>query len=329
VNTTLLHLLPRDSDIVMMNDVYGGTYRFFRQCAVPLGFSVRDLEVVHADDAALLAAIDAAVTPHTSLLWLESPSNPTLRLCPIAAVVARTRQRNPSVLCVVDNTFLTPCYQRPLDLGADFVVHSATKYLNGHSDVVLGIACTKRADLGARLRVLQNSLGTVPDPHACWLASRGLQTLPLRMMRISENAAAIASHLTAPALAPYVRSVIYPGLPQHSGHACLLAQQRLQGIRSIGFSGIIGLFLNTDNPAIVAAFVAACRVFTLAESLGGVESLIEVPARMTHASVHPDHRSALGISEALVRLSVGIEHVDDLVKDLDQALRVAFSNSSL
>ena len=319
-----MHLLPKDSNVVVINDVYGGTYRFFRKCAAPLGFGVLDVELSSDDFEETKAALQSAINCNTSLLWLESPTNPTLKICRIGPIVDYAKKLNPNIIVVVDNTFLTSYYQRPLDLGADIVVHSVSKYINGHSDVVMGIACTNIPELGHQLKVLQNSLGTIPDPHACWLACRGLQTFVIRMERISENALTIAQSLAAPAYSCWIKQVIYPGLKGHIGHEYLIEQQRLQGVKKIGFSGMIGIVLQTDDTDIVKKFAGACKIFTLAESLGGVESLLEVPALMTHASVAEEDRLKVGITNSLVRLSVGIENCHDLLADLVQAFHAVF-----
>lgn len=309
----------------MINDVYGGTFRFFNSCAVPLGYKLACIDLSSPDLKEVYSLLETELSPETSLLWIESPTNPTLRICQIEPIIKYVKDREPNVICVVDNTFLTPVYQRPLELGADIVVHSVSKYLNGHSDVIMGVGCVNDDTLGLRLRTLQNSLGTIPDPFNCWLASRGLQTLILRMQRISDNALKISEWLSGPTCTQWVRAVYYPGLPSHPGHEALKKQQKAQGIAVPGFSGMISFVLNTDNLQKIKSFSAAGKIICLAESLGSVESLIEVPALMTHASVPAATRIKLGIKDSLIRLSVGIESVDDLIADLKQAFLKIFA----
>ena len=301
---TVLDLLPTGSHVVVMDDVYGGTFRLFEQVrrrSAGLDFSFVDLSRP--------GILEAAITDRTRLVWLESPSNPMLKLVDLAEVARLARARG--VLCAADNTFATPCLQRPLELGFDLVMHSATKYLNGHSDMVGGIVVVgDDAELAERLAFLQNAVGAVAGPFDSFLALRGLKTLSLRMARHCENAMAVAEYLAAH---PAVETVYYPGLPSHPHHA--LARRQMSG-----FGGMV--------TAVVAGGLEAARrvlerveIFALAESLGGVESLIEHPAIMTHASVPPEARAALGIVDGLIRLSVGVEDVDDLLADLDAALR--------
>jgi cystathionine gamma-lyase len=242
------------------------------------------------------------------MIWIETPTNPLLKLVDIAAVAAQARGRG--ILVVVDNTFATPWIQRPLELGADIVMHSVTKFLNGHSDMVGGVAVVRDAGLAEKLAFLQNAIGAVSGPFDSFLALRGLKTLPLRMRQSSESALAIAAWLERH---PRVERVLYPGLPSHPQHA--LARRLMPN----GGSGIVTFFLKGGLPE-ARQFLERVRIFTLAESLGGVESLVDHPAIMTHASVPPDARAALGISDSLVRLSVGIEDTDDLVADLGEAL---------
>jgi cystathionine gamma-lyase len=286
------------------DDVYGGTYRLFNAVMRPLGIEATFVEM---SDPARVAA---ALTPRTRLLWLESPTNPMLKLVDIAAVAAIGRERGVPV--VVDNTFATPVLQRPLALGATAVVHSTTKYINGHSDVVGGAVITSDEELATKLAFLQNAIGAVPSPMDCYLVLRGCKTLPVRVQRHVENATALARRLEK---APGVRRVHYPGLPSHPQHA--LATRQMSGP-----GGMMSLELD-GGLAESRRFLQALRIFTLAESLGGVESLAEHPALMTHASIPADVRRGLGISDSLVRLSVGLEHVEDLWDDLEGGLRAA------
>jgi cystathionine gamma-lyase len=300
---TLLELLDSGDHVVAMDDLYGGTFRLFervRRRSAALDFTFADL----TDPQALVAS----VRPRTKMIWIESPSNPMLRLVDIAAVAAIARARG--ILVVVDNTFATPWIQRPLELGADIVMHSATKFLNGHSDMVGGVAVVRDAALAERIAYLQNAIGAVAGPFDSFLALRGLKTLPLRMRQSSESALAIATHLERH---PRVERVIYPHLKSHPQQALALRQM------PDGGSGIVTFFLKGGLPE-ARRFLEKLEVFTLAESLGGVESLVDHPAIMTHASVPPEARAKLGISDSLVRLSVGIEDVADLVADLDAAL---------
>lgn len=247
---------------------------------------------------------------NTKMVWIESPTNPTLALVDIAAVARLAHQIRPDMLVVVDNTFMTPYLQRPLALGADIVTHSATKYLNGHCDVVMGLLATTQKSLHERLLFLQNSLGNIPSPFDCYLLMRGMRTLHLRMERHCQNAQQVAQFL---AKHPQVETVLYPGLPSHPQHQLARQQQT-------GFGGMVSFRIRGADLAQTCRFCAACKVFTLAESLGGVESLIDVPAVMTHGAVPLEQREKLGITDAFIRLSVGIEDAADLIADLGQAL---------
>jgi cystathionine gamma-lyase len=300
--STVLELLPAGSHLVAMEDLYGGTFRLFER----VRRTTANLDVTFTD-LGKGSALEAALKPGTRMIWIETPTNPTLRLVDIAAVAAVAKSRN--ILTVVDNTFATPWSQRPLELGADIVVHSATKYLNGHSDMVGGIAVVRDAALGEHVAFLQNAIGAVGGPFDSFLALRGLKTLPLRMERSSASALKIAAWLERHAC---VERVLYPGLASHPQHA--LAKRQMQN----GFSGIVTFFLR-GTPDEVRRFLERLEIFAIAESLGGVESLVDHPASMTHASLPADKRKELGISDALIRLSVGIEDVEDLILDLEQA----------
>ena len=300
---TLLELIDSGSHVLAMDDLYGGTRRLFervRRRSAGLDFTFLDLSDT--------AAVAAALRPNTRLIWIETPTNPTLRLVDLATLARLARERK--ILTAVDNTFATPWIQRPLEHGCDIVMHSATKFLNGHSDMVGGVVVVGEAELAERMAFLQNSIGAVGGPFDSFLALRGLKTLPLRMRQSSESALAIARWLEKHAR---VERVLYPGLESHPQHA--LARRQMQN----GFSGIVTFFVRGGLEA-ARRFLERCEIFSLAESLGGVESLIDHPAIMTHASVPADQRQALGISEGLIRASVGIEDVDDLIADLKQAL---------
>jgi cystathionine gamma-lyase len=300
---TLLELVDHGAHVVASDDLYGGTYRLFtgvRQRSAGLTASYVDMRD--------RAAVEAAIRPQTRLIWIETPSNPMLKLIDLAMIAELGRRRR--ILTVADNTFASPYIQRPLELGFDVVMHSATKYLNGHSDMVGGVVVVgDDAALGERLAFLQNAVGAVAGPFDSFLALRGLKTLALRMERHCANALAIAEHL---ARHPRVARVHYPGLASHPQHA--LAVRQMQG-----FGGMVTIDIAGDL-ATARRFLERVEVFALAESLGGVESLIEHPAIMTHASLPPAQRQALGIGDTLIRLSVGIEDIGDLIAALDQAL---------
>jgi cystathionine gamma-lyase len=301
--STLLELLDAGSHIVAMEDLYGGTFRLFER--VRRRTANLDISFV---DLSNMAALEAAIRPSTKLIWIETPTNPTLRLVDIAQVSEFARKRG--ILTIVDNTFASPWVQRPLDLGADIVMHSATKYLNGHSDMIGGVAVAATTELADKVGFLQNAIGAISGPFDSFMALRGLKTLALRMRQTSENALEIASRLEKH---PKVARVIYPGLASHPQHA-LAKKQMLNG-----FSGIVTFFVKGGLDE-AKTFLERLRLFTIAESLGGVESLVDHPGLMTHASIPPEKRKALGIDDSLIRLSVGIEDVGDLIRDLEEAL---------
>lgn len=303
--STVLQLFDTGAHVVACDDLYGGTFRLFDKVYRRHGF-----EFSYVDPVAGAEAVDAAITPATKLVWIETPTNPMLKLCDIAAVAAVCKARG--VLLAVDNTFMTPFLQRPLELGADIVVHSMTKYLNGHSDVVGGCLVTKDDELHKRLAFLQNAVGAVPSPMDSFMVLRGTKTLHVRMERHEANARGLAKWLESHA---QVEKVIYPGLESHPQHDLAKRQQS-------GFGGMISFVLKGGLDA-AHRFLSACQIFTLAESLGGVESLIESPAIMTHASVPADRRAALGIVDGFIRLSVGIEDIQDLGHDLERAFAAA------
>ncbi|MBT8136505.1 MAG: cystathionine gamma-synthase [Gammaproteobacteria bacterium] len=299
---TLLELLDSGSHVVAMDDLYGGSYRLFervRKRSAGLDFSFVDI----TDRASL----ENAIRPQTKMIWIETPTNPMLKLVDLEMVAAVGRERG--ILTVADNTFATPYVQRPLDYGFDIVMHSATKYLNGHSDVVGGVVAVREDELAEQLAFLQNSVGSVAGPFDSFLALRGLKTLAVRMQRHGENGQRIAEYLET---RDEVERVIYPGLPDHPQYE--LARRQMHS-----FTGMVSLVMR-GGLAQASRFMERLQIFTLAESLGGVESLVNHPAIMTHASVPPEKRQELGISDSLVRLSVGIEDIDDLIADIDQAL---------
>ena len=301
--STALELLDAGAHIVTGDDLYGGSWRLFervRRRSMGLDFAYVDL----AD----LKAVEAAITDKTKMLWVETPTNPLMKLADIAALSKIAKAHN--LLLVVDNTFATPWSQQPLSHGADIVMHSATKYLNGHSDIIGGVLVAKDADLATRIKFLQNSVGGVMGPFDAFLANRGLKTLGLRMKAHNENALAVARWLESRA---GVERVIYPGLESHPQHE--LARRQMNG----AFGGMVTVLIDGDL-ARTKQVLERVEVFTLAESLGGVESLVNHPAIMTHASVPKEVREAGGVTDNLIRLSVGVEDIDDLIADLDRAL---------
>ena len=303
--STILELLDSGDHVVAMDDLYGGSFRLFdkvRGRSAGLKFSYVDL----AD----IKQVEQALTSETRMIWVETPSNPMLKLVDIEAIVKTAKAHNPDIIVVVDNTFATPFNQRPIELGADIVMHSATKYLNGHSDMVGGIAVVgDNQDLVEQMLFLQNSVGAVAGPFDSYLALRGVKTLALRMRHHNQAALELAQWLEQH---PKVEKVIYPGLESHPQHE--LAKRQMSG-----FGGMISILLKGDLAA-ARKFLESVEIFALAESLGGVESLIEHPAIMTHASVPKENREKLGILDNFVRVSVGIEDLDDLKADLNTAL---------
>ena len=300
-NAVLQAWLKPGDEIVIPMDVYGGTYRLLRKVYEPLGCVVRQV------DLADVSALECALGDRTRLVWIESPTNPRLLIYDIADIARRAHARG--ALLVVDNTFATPLFQQPFALGADIVVHSVTKYLAGHSDVIQGAVLARDAAVFEPIKFLQNATGAVPSPFDCWLTLRGLKTLELRMQRHADNASAVAEALGAH---PLVRRVYYPGLASHPAHAIAAKQMS-------GFGGMVSFELDGDVDEVVS-LVSTRRFFALGESLGGVKSLICHPARMTHASIPAEARAALGLTDTLVRLSPGCEHPRDLVADLVSGL---------
>jgi cystathionine gamma-synthase/cystathionine gamma-lyase len=301
---TVMNLLSQGDHVVVGEDVYGGTYRIFDKVYRRYGL---DFTFIDSTDVANTAK---AIRKETKMIWLETPTNPLLRLADLERHVALAREHK--LICVVDNTFASPYFQRPLELGVDIVLHSTTKYLGGHSDVVGGGIITNREDLYETLKFHQNAVGAVPGPFDCWLVLRGVKTLAVRMREHEKNAAAIAAFLEQH---PAIEKVYYPGLKSHPQHE--LAKRQMHG-----FGGMVSCVVRGGGEA-AARFLQSTKLFALAESLGGVESLIGHPATMTHASIPKDQREARGIADGLVRLSVGIEDTDDLIADLKQALQKA------
>ncbi|KAE8258609.1 hypothetical protein A4X13_0g1570 [Tilletia indica] len=325
VTGTILSALPPQSHVVSVNDVYGGTYRYFTKVANVHGVATTFVDL-EGDDKAVAQRLTDALTPQTKLVWIETPTNPTLRLIDIALIARTVKEHQPEARVVVDNTFLSPYFQQPLNLGADIVVHSATKYIGGHSDIVLGLALTSDSAWIEKLKFLQNSLGAVPSPFDCWLALRSLKTLALRMRAHGEAALKVATFLESHSA---VESVVYPGLVSHPSHAVAAKQivvrpgaQAPSASESFPYGGMVSFRLKTDpaDPKPADRFFEKLQVLSLAESLGGVETLVELPSRMTHAAVAPEDRLKLGIGHNLIRLSVGIEETEDIIADLERGL---------
>ena len=300
-NAILQAYLKPGDEIVIPLDVYGGTYRILNTVYQPAGCVIRQI------DFASPGGLERALSPRTRLVWIESPTNPRLLVYDIASIARAAH--GAGALLVVDNTFASPYFQQPFSLGADIVVHSVTKYLAGHSDLIQGAVLAKEPAVFAPVKFLQNATGAVPSPFDCWLTLRGLKTLELRMQRHADNAAAIAAALDGH---PLVRRVFYPGLPSHPGHDVARRQMT-------GFGGMVSFELDGTVDEVVT-FVSSRRFFALGESLGGVKALVCHPARMTHASIPPAERARLGLSDTLVRLSTGCEHQRDLVADLLEGL---------
>lgn len=299
--TTVIHLLKAGDHVICGDDVYGGTYRLFQNVMKDFGLEFTFLRMDSRQ------AIEEAIKPNTRMLWLETPSNPLLNITDLEMAVDVAKKHN--LLTVIDNTFATPYFLRPIEYGIDLVVHSTTKYLNGHCDVVGGAVVTTTDELTERVQFLLNAMGTCASPFDCWLVLRGIETLPVRMKQHEENAIAVANYLRGHSK---VKRVFYPGLDSHPGHDIARRQMK-------GFGGVVSFELNGGAEA-VTNFLRRIKVFSLAESLGGVVSLAEHPATMTHASMPKEHREKVGITDELIRLSVGLENIDDLIEDIGQAL---------
>jgi len=302
---TITLLLKAGDHIVSMDDLYGGTNRYFRQIAAKMNI---ETSFVDATDPAKVAA---AIKANTKMVWIETPTNPTLKVVDVRAVADIVKQHK-DIFLVVDNTFESAYFQRPLELGADISYYSLTKYMNGHTDVIMGAACTNSEDLGTRLRFLQNASGPVPSPFDCYLVNRSLKTLRVRMEEHQRNSLEVGKWLEKH---PAIESVRHPGLPSHPQHSLVLKQ-------CYGHSGMISFYLKGKLEE-SKKFLSALKVITLAESLGGYESLAELPYLMTHASIEEKERVSLGVTENLIRVSVGLENVEDIIADLEQALQCA------
>ena len=300
--STIIQLLQSGDEIICVDDVYGGTFRAFTHIYDKFGIQVRYVDTTEIKE------VEKSITNKTAMVWLESPTNPTLKICDIAGICSLAKKHN--ALSVVDNTFASPVLQRPLDLGTDIVIHSATKYLAGHSDVIAGLVVTNDEKLAEKIKFTQNTNGGILAPFDSWLTIRGIATLTLRVEKQSENAKKVAEFLTS---CKEVEKVFYPGLPSHKNHTMAVQQQRGY------FGGVVSFSLKKDTEESATKFVKATSLFKLAESLGGVKSLICHPAKMTHKSTPIEIRHSVGIQNSLIRLSCGIEHSDDLIADLKQA----------
>lgn len=298
----VVKLLKSGDEIVAVDDIYGGAFRLFTHIYEKFGIKVTYVDTTNADNVA------DAITSKTKLIWIESPTNPTLKISDIATI-AKIAKANNCLLCV-DNTFASPASQKPIDLGADIVIHSATKYLAGHSDLIAGLVVTKTTELGEQIKFIQNASGAILAPFDSWLAIRGIETLSLRVRQHSENAQAIAEFLLTQDI---VKNVYYPGLAGHHNHHIAKQQQKY-------FGGVISFDLKIDDKDLATHIVSSTKYFKLAESLGGVKSLICLPCEMTHKSIPAEIRYQSGVTDSLIRLSVGLEDVEDLIEDLKTAL---------
>lgn len=300
----VVKLLQSGDEILAVDDIYGGAFRLFTHIYSKFGIKVNYVDTTNLDNV-----IDA-LTPQTKLIWLESPTNPTLKISDIEAIAKTAKVNNPDILICVDNTFASPALQQPILLGADIVVHSATKYLGGHSDLIAGLVIAKTPELGAQIKFIQNASGAILSPHDSWLVVRGIETLPLRIEKHCSNALVVARYLEDH---PLVDKVYYPGLASHPNHHIASKQQS-------GYGGIVSFTLKQDNETAAKKVVCRTKLFHLAESLGGVKSLLCHPATMTHKSIPAEQRRTAGVADSLIRLSVGLEDAEDLVKDLSKAL---------
>lgn len=307
----VVKLLSSGDEIIAVDDIYGGAFRLFTQIYQKFGISIKYVDTSIAQNVA------AAITPKTKLIWLESPSNPTLKISDIKAIAAIAKAH--SVLLCVDNTFASPVLQKPLELGADLVVHSGTKYLAGHSDLIAGLVVCKTKELGDQIRFIQNASGAILGPQDSFLTIRGIETLDLRVRQHCKNAQELAEALLGN---PAIDQVFYPGLPSHFNHVVAAQQQS-------GFGGIVSFTLKNDTIEAAKQVVTATHYFKLAESLGGVKSLVAHAATMTHKTIPAAQRRAAGVADSLIRLSVGLENVADLIADIRQALAGAGSEKTL
>ena len=308
----VVKLLQSGDEILAVDDIYGGAFRLFTHIYAKFGIKINYVDTTD------VANVEAAITPQTKLIWLETPTNPTLKISDISAIAAIAKRHD--ILLCVDSTFASPALQQPIKLGADIVVHSATKYLGGHSDLIAGLVVCKTQDLGDQIKFIQNASGAILSPHDSWLVIRGIETLYLRVQQHCKNAQEVAEFLE---YHPAVDKVYYPGLKTHHNHAIAAQQQ------SGGFGGIVSFTLKEDTAEAAKNVVCSTQLFKLAESLGGVKSLLCHPATMTHKSIPAEKRQAAGVADSLIRLSVGLEDVFDLIKDIDTALTNYKSKNSI
>lgn len=304
----VVKLLSAGDEIIAVDDIYGGAFRLFTHVYEKFGISVKYVDATNAENAA------NAITDKTALIWIESPTNPTLKISDLRAIGKIAKANN--VLFCVDNTFASPIAQKPIDFGADIVVHSATKYISGHSDLIAGLVITANEALGAKIKFIQNASGAILGPFDSWLVIRGIETLSLRIKQHAENAQKIAEYLQSEEL---IGNVYYPGLPTHHNHEIAKSQQKY-------FGGVIAFDLKTDDKELASAIVSNTKLFKLAESLGGVKSLCCLPCEMTHKSIPREKRYESGVVDSLIRLSVGLEDADDLIDDLRESFAVAKEN---
>jgi len=307
----VIKLLEAGDEVIAVDDIYGGAFRLFTHVYQKLGISIKYVDTTNADNVA------DAVTANTKLIWIESPTNPTLKISDIAAIAEIAKANN--VLLCVDNTFASPAAQKPINLGADIVIHSATKYIAGHSDLIAGLVVTATQKLGDKIKFIQNASGAILGPFDSWLVIRGIETLTLRIKQHSENAQKIAEYLLEEKL---IKNVYYPGLPSHHNHEVAKRQQKY-------FGGVIAFDLVVDDKDLASQIVSSTKLFKLAESLGGVKSLCCLPCEMTHRSIPADKRYQSGVTDSLIRLSVGLEDADDLIADLKQAFALAFAENTI
>lgn len=306
----VIKLLEAGDEVIAVDDIYGGAFRLFTHIYQKFGISIKYVDTTNAQNVA------DAVTDKTKLIWIESPTNPTLKISDIRAIASTAKANN--ILLCVDNTFASPAAQKPIDLGADIVVHSATKYLSGHSDIIAGLVVTATQELGDKIKFIQNASGAILGPFDSWLAIRGIETLTLRIKQHAESAQKIAEFLLEEKL---IKNVYYPGLPSHHNHEIAKSQQKY-------FGGVIAFDLVIDDKELASSIVSNTRLFKLAESLGGVKSLCCLPCEMTHKSIPAEKRYSSGVTDSLIRLSVGLEDADDLIDDLKQALETAVKQST-
>lgn len=306
----VIKLLSAGDEVIAVDDIYGGAFRLFTHVYQKFGISIKYVDTTYAENVA------NAITDKTKLIWIESPTNPTLKISDIEAIAKIAKANN--VLLCVDNTFASPVAQKPLNLGADIVVHSATKYLSGHSDLIAGLVVTATQELGDKIKFIQNASGAILGPFDSWLVIRGIETLSLRIKAHAENAQKVAEYLQSEKL---IKNVYYPGLETHHNHNIAKKQQKY-------FGGVVAFDLVIDDKELASKIVSSTKLFKLAESLGGVKSLLCLPCEMTHKSIPAEKRYQSGVTDSLIRLSVGLEDADDLIDDLKQAFAVAVNAQS-